>query len=451
MKMDFERIMHLLNEMKHKPSFTLSFLHAIDKSSALVPTSLSSKNKSIGSNRVTIDDSSKKIDARNDEDIARRTKESSKYEVEKNDKLVSAITKRQESNIKPNKRKGVNQDESEHIESKKGIIANGSNTRIKQSQPTMSLWCNNLNLGFESNENINVNDENHNGEKKVNDEENGDNDMDSKKHIDHDSAAVSLTLRETYYQAKTEYDQICKRSIEFQSRKSLVESQLSYQMKQMEAQMTRQPLASAVHDAMKMSDSGFASGSQTTLTQLQRVAKSTVEHVATTMSHCIDVVVKKVATGYLTDSIVDQAKAGEEFPPLVLPASANPDHVIMNNGETFSTMKNRFEAEISSLKLQLDASEAARAEAWSRLNKAQFELKNLFLPKTPAAPVYTSQSKYSIEKVRAKMLVDGSVLPVGSPKRDKDGLYLRPAGRQRKGMDWDGVIGKWVPEGRMRC
>ena len=60
-----------------------------------------------------------------------------------------------------------------------------------------------------------------------------------------------------------------------------------------------------------------------------------------------------------------------------------------------------------------------------------------------------TRSKYSIEKVRARMFADGSVLPVGSPKRGKDGLYLRPAGRQRKGMDWDGVNGRWVPEGSL--
>lgn len=456
-----------------------------------------------------------------------------------------------------------------------------------------------------------------NNENKNNDDkENVDDEKDSKKHIEHEmepllkrkrisldpvpsyyqqdhsqilmiqsatlSAALSSTLRDTYNQAKTEYDQIFKRSQEFSSRKTLLESQLSramydyrikvnainstitvaknkwdaekkafeerkYQMKQMEAQMTGQPLAPAVHDAMKMSDSAIvkraisgavdrvvirsapqqhASGSQTTLTQLQRFAKSTVEHeVATTMSHCLDTVVKRIATGHLTDSIVDQAKAGEQFPPFIPPASANPDHVIMNNGETFTTMKNRFEAEISRVKSQLDTSEAARAKAWSRLSKAQVAMNNRGMstyvgrstksnrsntsstnvrpvqrynqqqpqprtiyatstsvsmasnpaiasaaaaaaavkanmthdpsqvsqqvPKTPATPVYTSQSKYSIEKVRARMFADGSVLPVGSPKRGKDGLYLRPAGRQRKGMDWDGVNGKWVPEGSL--
>ena len=56
-------------------------------------------------------------------------------------------------------------------------------------------------------------------------------------------------------------------------------------------------------------------------------------------------------------------------------------------------------------------------------------------------------SKYSADKVKARIFSDGSVMPVSTPKRTKDGLFMRPAGRQRKGMDWDAVNGKWVPTG----
>merc|ERR1711957_502119 len=59
-----------------------------------------------------------------------------------------------------------------------------------------------------------------------------------------------------------------------------------------------------------------------------------------------------------------------------------------------------------------------------------------------------SQSKYSADKVKARIYSDGSVMPVSAPKKTKDGLYMRPAGRQRKGMDWDAVIGKWVLAGK---
>jgi hypothetical protein len=56
-------------------------------------------------------------------------------------------------------------------------------------------------------------------------------------------------------------------------------------------------------------------------------------------------------------------------------------------------------------------------------------------------------NKYSIEAVRARISADGSVRPINTPKKTKDGLYMRPAGRQRKGMDWDAVNGIWVPQG----
>ena len=58
-------------------------------------------------------------------------------------------------------------------------------------------------------------------------------------------------------------------------------------------------------------------------------------------------------------------------------------------------------------------------------------------------------NKYSAEAVRARMSSDGSVRPINTPKLTRDGLFMRPAGRQRKGMDWDGVNGMWVPQGSM--
>mmetsp|Transcript_27711 Transcript_27711/g.58053 ORF Transcript_27711/g.58053 Transcript_27711/m.58053 type:complete len:437 (-) Transcript_27711:1133-2443(-) len=55
-------------------------------------------------------------------------------------------------------------------------------------------------------------------------------------------------------------------------------------------------------------------------------------------------------------------------------------------------------------------------------------------------------SKYSAEKVKLRKAADGSVAPVTKPKKDKDGLYLRPAGRTRKGMQWDAINGVWIPQ-----
>ena len=66
---------------------------------------------------------------------------------------------------------------------------------------------------------------------------------------------------------------------------------------------------------------------------------------------------------------------------------------------------------------------------------------------TPApAPRNVSTSKYSAARVRERIAADGTVAPVSELKRGKDGLYLRPSGRKRKGMEWDGLNGRWVPE-----
>jgi hypothetical protein len=74
------------------------------------------------------------------------------------------------------------------------------------------------------------------------------------------------------------------------------------------------------------------------------------------------------------------------------------------------------------------------------------------VPQAPkvAAPTSSSaqgqaESKYSAAKVKERIAPDGSVMPVSEPKKTKDGLYQRPAGRTRKGMDWDAVRGIWVP------
>ncbi|KAL7473635.1 hypothetical protein ACHAXS_014089 [Conticribra weissflogii] len=62
---------------------------------------------------------------------------------------------------------------------------------------------------------------------------------------------------------------------------------------------------------------------------------------------------------------------------------------------------------------------------------------------------YGYGDRYSINKVNARKMKDGSVIPVSTPKKLENGKYARPSGRQRKGMDWDAVRGIWVPEGRL--
>jgi hypothetical protein len=62
-------------------------------------------------------------------------------------------------------------------------------------------------------------------------------------------------------------------------------------------------------------------------------------------------------------------------------------------------------------------------------------------------PTGGSDSKYSAARVRERISADGSVAPVSEPKKTKDGLYQRPAGRTRKGMQWDALRGIWLPDG----
>jgi hypothetical protein len=63
----------------------------------------------------------------------------------------------------------------------------------------------------------------------------------------------------------------------------------------------------------------------------------------------------------------------------------------------------------------------------------------------PAGSMLMSDSKYSTARVRDRIAVDGTVAPVTKPKVNKEGLYQRPAGRTRKGMEWDTVRGIWIP------
>jgi hypothetical protein len=65
----------------------------------------------------------------------------------------------------------------------------------------------------------------------------------------------------------------------------------------------------------------------------------------------------------------------------------------------------------------------------------------------PPSSAYMSESKYSTARVRDRIASDGTVAPVSKPKMTKEGLYQRPAGRTRKGMEWDAVRGIWIPAG----
>ena len=53
--------------------------------------------------------------------------------------------------------------------------------------------------------------------------------------------------------------------------------------------------------------------------------------------------------------------------------------------------------------------------------------------------------KYSQANVSARIMLDGSVLPVHEAKVLSDGRYKRPVGRGRNGYSWDDTRGRWMP------
>ena len=63
---------------------------------------------------------------------------------------------------------------------------------------------------------------------------------------------------------------------------------------------------------------------------------------------------------------------------------------------------------------------------------------------------YGYGDRYSSANVEARKNSDGTVYPVQQPKLMPNGEFARPAGRQRRGMDWDARRGCWfpVPEGQ---
>ncbi len=58
---------------------------------------------------------------------------------------------------------------------------------------------------------------------------------------------------------------------------------------------------------------------------------------------------------------------------------------------------------------------------------------------------YGYGDRYSQSNVNARKKHDGTVIPVSAPKLMPDGTFARPAGRQRKGMEWDAIKGCWYP------
>jgi hypothetical protein len=80
------------------------------------------------------------------------------------------------------------------------------------------------------------------------------------------------------------------------------------------------------------------------------------------------------------------------------------------------------------------------------LSRQGFSVASYRPPTSTGTGTGTSTSKYSADNVRQRKSADGTVAPVSEPKKTKEGLYMRPAGRTRKGMRWDAFNGVWVPQ-----
>jgi len=213
-----------------------------------------------------------------------------------------------------------------------------------------------------------------------------------------------------------------------------------------------------------------------------------INNVGLALARVVDLVVIRVESG-LDD---------EQFEDFVPPPPPNVDRIVVDQstGETLGQRHERAESglrrELTSLSQRLQQCEEDRKRAWRKMlkTKAEFEMPQSrrgrvdpsqanLLPMPPlranqttaiptanfpppAMPTYGtspqikqsrfsntamtgSDSKYSAAKVRERISSDGTVVPVTEPKRNKDGLYQRPAGRTRKGMNWDSVRGIWVP------
>jgi hypothetical protein len=199
--------------------------------------------------------------------------------------------------------------------------------------------------------------------------------------------------------------------------------------------------------------------------------------------------------GRVVDAVVLKLEGGsgrEQFEEFVPPHAPDFDAIVVDKetGETYGQRNQRIQAsahqQLQTLNMQLQQSEEERKRAWRKLckTKAEYELPTSgrrrvdpdLAAQTPVPPLRASsavpsaasfqptsmatyvpqskpkyqlsnpsESKYSAARVRERISSDGTVAPVTAPKRDKDGLYMRPAGRTRKGMNWDAIRGIWVP------
>ena len=87
-----------------------------------------------------------------------------------------------------------------------------------------------------------------------------------------------------------------------------------------------------------------------------------------------------------------------------------------------------------------DDQEAATALGKSEDNERQ----GRNMPTSTTMSTTTKIGKYVQANVTARLMSDGSVLPVHEAKVLSDGRYKRPVGRGRNGYSWDDTRGRWM-------
>jgi hypothetical protein len=308
-----------------------------------------------------------------------------------------------------------------------------------------------------------------------------------------------------------EAQKLAKRQMEMQRYGGSMHPDVSKAMRMTDQEVVRRSLMGAVDRVLiRNSPVESSTGSYLLSNAMQRGFRDNNRtQVVSSLAHCVDVVVRRVESGWISNSAVDMAKTGDQFPRFRPPDVPDTKKIIVNaRGETLERVDSRIQVELKEISRQLATSEKMRSKAWQKLMnvKQQFNTQSappsrsmnasvpgnigssrkgynqpapmaymqkqqqpfsqktdipsrspqIYNPASMNVPTHSaistgsSQSKYSADKVKARIFSDGSVMPVSAPKRGKDGLFMRPAGRQRKGMDWDAINGKWVPSGTLR-
>jgi len=292
-----------------------------------------------------------------------------------------------------------------------------------------------------------------------------------------------------------EAQQLARKRLEYQSMGKVFTQEHSRAMQMDNTSIIRRALKGAVDRVViRTAPKEQARGTEYT-SAMAESSNPMKAQIATSLAHCVDVVVNRAETGWISNAVLDKAKS-DTYPPFEYPNNPRTDIVLNEKGENLEKLQARIAVQLEKISKHLATCESVRSQKWSKLMKAKQEADGSSGGATTQAPqrkTYTtnrvqpvvvnnnvamgraamtysqmntgskpmagggvhqnprpsSDSKYSAENVKARMSADGSVRPINMPKQTKDGFFMRPAGRQRKGMDWDAVNGKWVPQGSL--